>query len=116
MLNKANGLAALALIVVVGSGCIFSTSSTTIRGVVMNYDVPVEGAEVTFGPTLGEVTAVTGKDGRFTLTAKHRPTAMLRVTVKKDGFAQREKVEFPGFAAPDEEVKVEMLKTIPRTR
>ncbi len=107
MRNKGLALTAMAILIAVGSGCNFSTSSTTVRGVVMNYDVPVEGAEVT---------AVTGKDGRFTLTAKHRPTAMLRVNVKKDGLAQREKMEFPGFAAPDEEINVEMLTTFAPTR
>lgn len=107
---------ALAILITVGTGCIFSTSSTTVRGVVIKGDIPIDGAEVSFGPTLGEVTAVTGKDGRFTLTAKHRPTAMLRVNVKKEGLSQSEKVEFPGFAAPDEEIKIEMLTTFAPTR
>ncbi len=112
MQNKLMALVAIGLILVVGAGCMFSTSSTTIIGVVDNYGKPVEGAEVSFGPTLGEVKTATGKDGKFTLTANHGPITMLYLKVNKKGYAQREKIEFPGFAAPEEEIKVEMLETV----
>ncbi|MBK6751432.1 MAG: hypothetical protein IPG67_15895 [Acidobacteria bacterium] len=111
MRNKAAGLIAVGILALVSLGCL-NTSTTTVKGVVWNYDKPVEGATVTFGPTLGEVSAVTGKDGKFELTVKHRFTAMLYVKAPKPGLGQREKVEFPGFAAPDEEVKVEMIAII----
>ncbi|MEP6924404.1 MAG: hypothetical protein ABI954_08050 [Pyrinomonadaceae bacterium] len=55
-------------------------------------------------------------NGKFTVTARHRPTQMLRLEVKKEGFGMREKVEFPGFAAPDKPVEIELMQTIPRTR
>ncbi|MBX3244359.1 MAG: hypothetical protein KF685_07865 [Acidobacteria bacterium] len=112
MRNRALGNLALGILVIVGSGCFFNSCQTTAKGVVMNYGKPLENAEVSFGPTLGEVKAFTDKDGKFELTAWHRPTAMLYVTVKKKGYAQREKIEFPGFASPGEEIRVEMLETI----
>lgn len=78
----------------------------------MNYGKPVEGVEVTFGQTLGEVTMKTGADGKFTLTAKHRFTGMLTLKAKKAGYSQREKIDFPGFAAPTDDIEIEMLKTV----
>lgn len=114
--NTTSSVFAVLILVFVAGGCFFNTSSTTVKGVVMNYGKPVSGAEVTFGPTLGEVKVTTGADGKFTVTAKHRMTAMLRLTVKKSGMGQREKVEFPGFAAPDEEIKVEMMDIFGATR
>ncbi len=104
------------IIAVIGlflSGCFLPTSSTTVSGRVTEYgEKPVAGAEVSFGGTGFEETTTTDADGKFTVTAKHRFTQMLRLEVKKKGFAMREKVEFPGFAAPDEPVEVEMLKTV----
>ena len=116
MRTTKTGVIAVAILVIMSLGCFFNTSTTTVKGVVWDYDKPVEGATVTFGPTLGEVSTVTGKDGKFELTVKHRFTAMLYVKAAKAGLGQREKVEFPGFAAPDEEVKVEMIAIIGHTK
>lgn len=115
MKNSISLLAALSILVFVALGCL-PTSSTSVKGRVELDGKPVEGATVKFGPTLGEVTTVTGRDGRFELTAKHRFTAMLYLTVSKPGIGQREKIEFPGFAAPDEDIKVEMITIIGSTR
>ena len=116
MRNTKTSLIAVAILSLMSLGCFFNTSTTTVKGVVWDYNKPVEGATVTFGPTLGEVSTVTGKDGKFELTVNHRFTAMLYVKASKPGFGQREKVEFPGFAAPDEEVKVEMIAIIGGSR
>jgi hypothetical protein len=115
-LNTTSSVFAILILVFVAGGCIFNTNSTTVKGIVIYDDKPVSGAEVWFGPTGGQVTTTTGPDGKFTLTAKHRMTGMLRLTVKKAGMGQKDKVEFPGFAAPDEEIKVEMLTTFAPTR
>lgn len=99
------------------SSCIFQTSSTTVSGRVTEYgEKPVANAEISFGGTGFESTAKTDADGKFTVTAKHRPTQMLRLEVKKQGFVMREKVEFPGFAAPDKPIEVELMQTIPLSR
>ena len=99
------------------SSCIFPTSSTTVSGRVTEYgEKPVANAEISFGGTGFETTTKTDADGKFTVTAKHRPTQMLRLEVKKNGFVMREKVEFPGFAAPDKPIEVELMQTIPATR
>jgi uncharacterized lipoprotein YajG len=99
------------------SGCFLPTSTTTVSGRVTEYgDKPVAGAEISFGGTGSEATTTTDADGKFTVTARHRPTQMLRLEVKKEGFAMSEKVEFPGFAAPDEPIEIELMKTIPRRR
>lgn len=112
MRSTGTSLIAIAILALMSLGCFFNTSTTTVKGIVWNYDKPVEGATVTFGPTMGEVSAVTGKDGKFELTAKHRFTAMLYVKATKAGLTQDEEVSFPGFAAPDKEIKVEMLAVI----
>lgn len=112
----------MGLLMSVSLGCFFATSSTTVKGYVEYDNKPVEGATVTFGPTLGEATTTTGPDGKFTITARHRPTAMLRLTVQKPrtpnelAMANREKIEFPGFWAPEEEIKVEMIGIFEGTR
>lgn len=99
------------------SSCIFQTSSTTVKGRVTEYGKkPVADAEIRFGGTGSEVVTKTQTDGTFTVTAKHRPTQMLRLEVRKQGFVMREKVEFPGFAAPDEVIEIELMQTIGRTR
>jgi hypothetical protein len=122
MKNIASMSIALAILMLVSFGCFFATSSTTVKGYVEYDDKPVEGATVTFGPTLGEATTTTGPDGKFTITAKHGPTSMLRLTVKKPrvsrelAMANREKIEFPGFWAPTEEIKVEMIGIFEGTR
>lgn len=97
------------------SSCLFATSSTTVKGTVTNGENPIEGAEVFFdGHETGKTS--TDKEGRFTVTVAHRPTQMLRLQVNKEGYAMREKIEFPGFAAPDEPVEIELVRTIPRKR
>lgn len=99
------------------SACFLSTSSTTVSGRVTEYGKkPVAGAEVFFGGAGLETTAQTDADGKFTVTARHRPTQMLRLEVKKQGFVMKDKMEFPGFAAPDKPVEIELMQTIPRTR
>ena len=99
------------------SSCIFPTSSTTVSGRVTEYgEKPVANAEIIFGGTGFEATTKTDASGKFTVTAKHRPTQMLRLEVKKQGFVIREKVEFPGFAAPDKPIEIELMQTIPATR
>ncbi len=95
------------------SACFLPTSSTTVSGRVTEYGkTPVAAAEVSFGGTGFETTTTTDADGKFTVTAKHRPMQMLRLNVKKKGFAMSEKVEFPGFAAPDEPIEIELMKTV----
>lgn len=100
------------MLVIVSSGCM--SFSTTVRGRVMNGSTPVEGATVEFGPTLAVQTATTGADGRFELTARHGPIQMLRLNAKKQNMVQREKIEFPGFAAPDSDIEIEMIGVIGR--
>ena len=97
------------------SSCL-PTSSTTVSGRITEYGAkPVANAEILFGGTGFEMTTKNGADGKFTVTAKHRPTQMLRLQVKKKGFVMSEKVEFPGFAAPDEPIEIELMQTIGRT-
>lgn len=95
------------------SACLLPTSSTTVSGRVTEYgEKPAAGAEISFGGAAFETTTTTDEDGKFTVTANHRFTQMLRLEVKKKGFAMKEKVEFPGFAAPDEPVEIELMKTV----
>ena len=99
------------------SGCFFSTSSTAVSGRVTEYgNKPVVGAEIRFGGTGAEATTKTDADGRFSVTASHRPTQMLRLQVIKEGFVMKEKVEFPGFAAPDKPIEIELMKVIGRSK
>lgn len=99
------------------SACFLPTSSTTVSGKVTEYgDKPIAGAEISFGGTGMKTTTTTDADGKFTVTARHRPTQMLRLEVNKDGFAMSEKVEFPGFAAPDKPIEIELMETIQPTR
>jgi hypothetical protein len=113
---------ALTMLMSVSLGCFFATSRTTVRGYVEYGGKPVEGATVTFGPTLGQETTLTGTDGKFTITASHHSMAMLELSVKKprtakqSGMVNREKIKFPSFLAPTEEIKVEMIGIIERTR
>ena len=95
------------------SACFLLTSSTPVSGRVTEYgEKPVARAEVSFGGVGFETTTTTDADGKFTVTAKHRPTQMLRLNVKKKGFAMSEKVEFPGFAAPDKPIEIELMETV----
>lgn len=61
---------------------------------------------------MNETMVKTQADGTFTITVRHRPMQMPRLEVRKKGFAMREKAEFPGFAAPDEIVEVELIPTV----
>lgn len=115
MRNLISTLIALAALLAVTAACL-PTGSTTVRGRVVYDDKPVDGAEVTFGPALGEVTMRTGPDGKFELTVWHRPTAMLHLKAAKPGMGQREKIDFPGFAAPDSEIEIEMIGIIMPSR
>jgi hypothetical protein len=101
------------------SSCIFSTSSTTVKGFVREQDCkPLADAGIKFGGALTESKTRSGADGSFTVTANHRPTQMLHLTVSKQGFEESAE-KFPGFAAPKGD-KIIVLKpvipTIPRTR
>ncbi|HVF48078.1 MAG TPA: hypothetical protein VNA17_10965 [Pyrinomonadaceae bacterium] len=113
---RSRAIAPLVILAATSLACFFSTSSTTIRGKVHYDDKPVEGVEVSFGAVGAESKVTTGPDGKFTITAKHRPAAMLRVNITKPGYGQREKIEFPGFAAPSEEVDIELIAIIQPTR
>jgi hypothetical protein len=116
-MNRKLGLSlSLLTLLLASSACLPSSSTTTVKGYVFNYDSPVSGATVTFGGTGSKATATTNADGKFTITATHRPTEVLRLEVVADGYGQKEKVEFPGFAAPTGELKIEMLKTIAPSR
>jgi len=107
---------AIALAALFLTACL-PTSSTTVSGRVTEYGKkPVADAEVSFGGTGMETVTKTDADGKFTVSARHRPTQMLRLNVKKQGFVMKEKQEFPGFAAPDKPVEIELMQTIPRTR
>jgi hypothetical protein len=98
------------------SSCIFPTSSTTVKGRVFEYGrKPVADAEVSFGGTGFETITKTDADGNFTASSRHRPTQMLYLKISKEDFAVYED-KFPGFAAPEETVEIELLKTIPRRR
>lgn len=105
------------LIVVIGfilqtSGCIFPISSTTIDGRVVDYKKqPVAGAKVTFGGTGGEVETLTGPDGTFKVTTRHRPSQMLNLKISKQGVG-RFHDEFPGFAAPEDGKSYELMPII----
>ena len=95
------------------SACFLQTSSTTVSGrVTKSGEEPVAGAEVSFGGAGLEEATITDADGKFTVTARHKPLQMLRLVVKKKGFAMDETVEFPGFAAPGEPIEIKLLKTV----
>ncbi len=107
----------LTCIIFLNAACFFSTSSTTVKGYVVDtVGTPIPDAKILFGGTLGEVETKSDAKGYFTITAKHRPGQMLRLNVTKDGYGMMEKVEFPGFAAPSDDIKVKMIHIIGRTR
>lgn len=107
----------LICLVLLNTACFFSTSSTTVKGYVVDtVGTPIADAKVVFGGTLSETETKTDAIGFFTITVKHRPTQMLRLNVTKQGYGMREKVEFPGFAAPSDNIKVEMIHIIGSTR
>lgn len=107
----------LACIIFLNTACFFSTSSTTVKGYVVDTGgTPIADAKVVFGGTLSEVETKSDAKGYFTVTAKHRPTQILRLNATKQGYGMREKVEFPGFAAPSDNIKVEMIHIIGSTR
>lgn len=101
------------------SSCIFPTSSTTVKGKVVDDEKrPVADAMVLFGGTGSETVVATQADGTFTATARHRPTQMLNLSVSKEGVGTYSD-KFPGFAATNKVIQIELmatLGTIPRTR
>ena len=116
MRNKGLALAALAIFITISSGCLFSTSKTTIKGRVVKDGKPVEGVKVIFtGRNLEEMYMFTGDDGRFIITLKHRPTSTLEVTAEKSGLTQRWHVLFLPYEEPPDEVTVEMIDSVPAT-
>jgi hypothetical protein len=107
----------LICLVLLNTACFFSTSSTTVKGFVVDtVGTPIPDAKILFGGTLGEVETQSDAKGFFTMTAKHRPGQMLRLKVTKKGYGMMEKVEFPGFAAPTDDIKVKMIHIIGSTR
>lgn len=110
-----NLLLPLTCIIFLNTACFFSTSSTTVKGFVVDtVGKPIADANISFGGTLSEAETKSDSKGFFTITAKHRPTQMLRLNVTKQGYGMRDKVEFPGFAAPTDNIKVEMIHIIGR--
>lgn len=85
------------------AGC-FNTSSTTVKGRVMYDNKPVAGAEV----SLNGYKVTTDADGRFSVTAKHRFTAVMEFTVTKSGLSKHSE-KFPGFGAPPGEHEINMM-------
>lgn len=116
MKSTKTGLYAVAILSILSLGCFFNTSTTNVKGKVVHSKKPVEGAEVSFGPTGGKVTMITGPDGAFDLTVNHRPTVILYLEAKKGTLAQSEPLEFPGFMAPDNPRTIEMLTTFAPTK
>ncbi|MDQ3180962.1 MAG: hypothetical protein M3Q33_10625 [Acidobacteriota bacterium] len=57
----------------------------------------------------------TDEKGFYTVTTRHRPTQMLYLTVEKEGFTKHTE-NFLGFAAPNGDKNVELLKIILPTR
>jgi hypothetical protein len=105
----------LACIGFLNTACFFSTSTTTVKGYVVDtVGTPIPDAKILFGGTLSEVETKSDAKGFFTITAKHRPTQILRLNVTKDGYGMMEKVEFPGFAAPTDDIKVKMIHILGR--
>jgi len=92
------------------AGC-FNTSSTTVKGRVMYDSKPVSGAEV----RLNGYKVTTGADGRYSVTAKHRFTAVMEFTVTKSGLSTHSE-KFPGFGAPEGEHEIDMMGIIYPTR
>ncbi len=78
----------------------------------MNYGKPVDGAKVIFGGIVLKTETTTDENGFFTVTARHGLTQMLYLTAEKKGYSMQDKVEFPAVFAPDDDVTVEMLKTV----
>ena len=98
------------------TSCIFPTGSTTVKGRVRDYKKQaVADAEVRFGGTGFETVTKTSNDGFFTVTARHRPTQMLNLTVSKPGVGTYSD-KFPGFSAPGGNIDVELKPTIPTIR
>ncbi|MCY7347810.1 MAG: carboxypeptidase-like regulatory domain-containing protein [Pyrinomonadaceae bacterium] len=113
------GVLAIAISCLFLSSCFLPTSNTTIKGkVIDDAKRPVADAEVRFGGTGFETVVKTQADGTFTAAARHRPTQMLNLTVSKTGVGTYSD-KFPGFAAPEETIQIELmatLGTIPRPR
>jgi hypothetical protein len=106
---------AVALANLLLTSCIFPTSSTTVKGCVTDGEKPVADAEVRFGGVGSQTTVKTKADGGFTITARHRPTQMLYLTISKPGFAEYSD-KFPGFAAPSGNIEIELLHSLAPSR
>lgn len=111
--------AVILILTVTFTGCLLPTSSTTVKGRVLDgYGKTVANADVKFGGTGFQTTVQTAADGTFTVTARHRPTQMLYLEVSKKGVGTYSD-KFPGFGAPSKPIDVELMATIgeiPTTR
>lgn len=85
------------------------SNSTTVHGKVHFDNKPVAGAEVRFGPNMGESVSTTNHDGLFTITATHRPAEVLELKVLKPGYAH-DKIEFPAFGSAPREYDIELKR------
>ena len=74
------------------------SSSSTVRGKVHFNGKPVSGAEVRFGPNMGEAVTETNYDGRYEITATHKSADRLELKVLKVGYVH-DKIEFPAYSA-----------------
>lgn len=110
MKNSFSLFVVLPLLLFVSLGC--GSKTTTVSGVIEYDDKPVQGAEVTFGPTFGEQKTTTDANGRFTISASSGYSKMLRLEVKGDCVVLREKIEFPAFYPPEKELKPKMVGII----
>jgi len=108
-MNRGFTAGVLIFISLFATSCFLRTSTTTVRGKVTYDNKPVVGAEVRFGGKMGEDVTRTDHDGRFTLTAKHRPTEMLEIKVLWPGYTHNE-IKFPGFTGDDKPINIELKK------
>lgn len=116
MRNKGLALAALAILITVGSGCLFSESKTTIKGIVVKDGKPVEGVKVMLtGRKVEKLYMFTGDDGRFIITTTHRTTATLEVTAEKSGLKQSRSEFILPYEETAEEITIEMIDEVPAT-
>src|SRR5262245_3085052 len=72
-------------------------NTTTVRGTVTIDGKPAPNIEVRFGPNMGEAVTETNYDGRFTITATHKPAEKLELKALKVGYIH-DKIEFPAYS------------------